>query len=96
METKTKFEVLLKDLSEISRLPEKEILHMQVQTAAKMYRFLTKDLAALDIVMHRDGEIKIYKAESIIKISKKVRHLILWAVYKSMENKIFRDLNHMN
>ena len=89
METKTKFEEVLKDLSEISHLPEKEILHMQVQTVAMMYRFLTKDLEALDIVIHRDGEIKIHKADSLIKISKKVKKLIIWAVFRSMEYKIF-------
>jgi hypothetical protein len=91
METKTKFEELLKDLSAISHLHEKEILHMQVQTAAMMYRFLTKDLEALDIVIHKDGEIKIYKEDCLVKISNKVRRLIIWAVFRSMESKIFLD-----
>jgi len=79
----------LKDMSEVSKLTEQEILHMQVQIAAKMYRFLTKDLDALDIVTYRDGEIKIFKGDSPVKISKKIRHLIVWAVYRSMEYKIF-------
>lgn len=92
METKTKFEELLKDLSEISHIPEKEILHMQVQTAAMMYRFLTKDMDALDIVTYKDGGIKIFKGDSPVKISKKVKRLIVWAVFRSMEHKIFLNL----
>ena len=92
METKTKFEELLKDLSEISHLPEKEILHMQVQMAAKMYRFLTNDLDALDIVTYRDGEIKIFKGKSPIKISEKVNKLIIWAVFRRIEYQIFLNL----
>ena len=61
---------------------------MQVQTVAKMYRFLSKDLDALDIVIYKDGEIKIYKADSLVEISKKVKKLIIWAVYRSMEYKL--------
>ena len=94
MEIKTKFEKLLKDLSEVSHLPEKEILHMQVQMAAKMYRFLTKDMDALDIVTYRDGEIKIFKGNTPVKISRKVKKLIIWAVFRKMEYNIF--LEHKN
>lgn len=92
METKTKFEELLRDLSEISHLSEKEILHMQVQMAAKMYRFLTKDLDALDIVTYKDGAIKIFKGDIPVTLSKKVKKLIIWAVYKRMEYQLFLNL----
>lgn len=85
METKTEFEEVLKELSEKSLIPEKEILHIQVQTAAMMYRFLTKDMDALDIVTYRDGGIKIFKGDSPVKISKKVGKLIIWAVGRKME-----------
>ena len=89
MKIKTKFEKLVKELSETSKLFGQEILHLQVQTAVKMYRFLTKDLEALDIVIKKDGKIVLYRSGNLINISKKVRQLIVWAVYRSMENKIF-------
>ena len=92
METKTKFEELLRELSKTSHMSEKEILHMQVQMAAKMYRFLTKDLDALDIITYKDGEIKIFKGDCPVKISKKVKKLIMWAVYRRMEYQIFLNL----
>ncbi len=89
MSSQTNFEQFVKDLSEVSQKSEWEILHLQAQTAAKMYRFATKDLEALDIAIRRNGQIKIYKTDKRVKITKKVRQLIVWAVYRTMQNTIF-------
>lgn len=88
MKTKTQFEEVLKEISDISHVSEKEILHKQTQMAAMMYRFLTKDLEALDIVTYKDGEIKIFKNDKQVKLSNRVSELILWAVIKVVENKV--------
>lgn len=84
----TKFETLVRDLSEASKLNEGEILHMQVQTAAMMYRYLTDDLDALDIVIRKTGKIKIYKLNKLVKVSNRIRELIVWAVFRTMERKV--------
>ncbi|KKQ89235.1 MAG: hypothetical protein UT12_C0019G0004 [Candidatus Curtissbacteria bacterium GW2011_GWC2_38_9] len=89
MSSQTNFEQFVKELTDFRQISETEILHMAVQVAAKMYRFLTKDLDALDIVIDKNGKVELYKSDKQVKISKKVKQLIVWAVFRSMENKIF-------
>ena len=89
MSSQTNFEQFVKELTDFRQISETEILHMAVHVAAKMYRFLTKDLDALDIVIDKNGKVELYKSDKQVKISKKVKQLIVWAVFRSMENKIF-------
>ena len=93
MQAKTKFEKLLINLSEASKLTEWQILHMQVQTAAMMYRFLTDDLDVLDIVISKRGKIRINKGNKPVRLSPWVKRLLVWAVYRKMENKVLINLN---
>lgn len=95
MKAKTEFEKLLKKLSQVSNLTENEILHEHIQTTTKIYRFLTNDLDALDIVIYKNGVITIYKNDKPIKIAKETRHAIVDAIYKSLENK-FRLRSKIN
>lgn len=93
METKTKFEKLLKKLSHVSKLTEDEILHIHTQTTAEIYRLLTKDLDALDIAIYKNGEIRIYKMNKPVRISKEVEKVIIEAIYRSIDTaKGFKQL----
>lgn len=82
MQTKTGFEGLLDDLSFFSGVSKNEILHSQAQIVAKMYRFLTGDLEAIDIVISKIGRVQIYKDKNEVLVSKKHRDLIVWATFR--------------
>ncbi|MCR4324921.1 MAG: hypothetical protein NUV69_04525 [Candidatus Curtissbacteria bacterium] len=92
MSSQTNFEQFVKELSDFRQISETKILHMVVQVVVKMYRFLTKDLDAVDVVILNRGKTQIYKGNNEVSVSNKHKNLIVWATFRFLESKVLANL----